>query len=64
MARSTRESILTTAAELMRRKGYAAVGMKDVVASTDKLVEDDDAAIAAYIHTLPPIPGAPKHKTC
>ena len=30
MARSTRESILTAAAELMRRKGYAAVGMKDV----------------------------------
>jgi AcrR family transcriptional regulator len=30
MARSTRESILTAAAELMRRKGYGAVGMKDV----------------------------------
>ncbi len=32
MARSTRESILTAAAELMRHKGFAAVGMKDVVA--------------------------------
>jgi AcrR family transcriptional regulator len=31
LARSTRESILTAAAELMRRQGYAAVGMKDVV---------------------------------
>jgi AcrR family transcriptional regulator len=30
MARSTRESILTAAAELMRRKGYGAVGMKDI----------------------------------
>jgi AcrR family transcriptional regulator len=30
MARSTRESILTAAAELMRRRGYAAVGMKDI----------------------------------
>ncbi|HEX2286569.1 MAG TPA: TetR family transcriptional regulator [Mycobacterium sp.] len=30
MARSTRESILTAAAELMRYKGYAAVGMKDI----------------------------------
>lgn len=30
MARSTRESILTAAVELMRRKGYAAVGMKDI----------------------------------
>lgn len=34
MARSTRESILTAAAELMRRKGYAAVGMKDVAAAS------------------------------
>ncbi len=32
MARSTRESILTAAAELMRRKGYGAVGMKDIAA--------------------------------
>lgn len=34
MARSTRESILTAAAELMRRKGYAAVGMKDIAAAS------------------------------
>jgi len=34
MARSTRESILTAAAELMRHRGYAAVGMKDVVAAS------------------------------
>jgi AcrR family transcriptional regulator len=34
LARSTRESILTAAAELMRRKGYGAVGMKDVVAAS------------------------------
>lgn len=33
MARSTRESILTAAAELMRHRGYAAVGMKDLVAA-------------------------------
>ncbi len=31
MARSTRESILTATAELMRHKGYGAVGMKDIV---------------------------------
>ena len=30
MARSTRESILTATAELMRHRGYAAVGMKDI----------------------------------
>ncbi|WP_082133462.1 TetR/AcrR family transcriptional regulator [Mycolicibacterium obuense] len=30
MARSTRESILTAAAELMRHRGYAGVGMKDI----------------------------------
>lgn len=30
MARSTREAILTAAAEVMRRKGYGAVGMKDI----------------------------------
>lgn len=30
MARSTRESILTAAAELMRHRGYAAMGMKDI----------------------------------
>lgn len=34
MARSTRESILTAAAELMRHRGYAAVGMKDVVTAS------------------------------
>ena len=34
MARSTRESILTAAAELMRRRGYAAVGMKDIAAAS------------------------------
>ncbi len=30
MARSTREAILTAAAELMRHKGYGAVGIKDI----------------------------------
>jgi AcrR family transcriptional regulator len=30
MARSTREAILTAAAELMRHRGYAAVAMKDI----------------------------------
>ncbi|MGE0219727.1 TetR/AcrR family transcriptional regulator [Mycolicibacterium sp.] len=30
MARSTREAILTAAAELMRHRGYAGVGMKDI----------------------------------
>lgn len=34
MARSTRESILTAAAELMRQRGYAAVGMKDIAAAS------------------------------
>ena len=34
MARSTRESILTAAAELMRQKGYGAVGMKDIAAAS------------------------------
>lgn len=34
MARSTRESILTAAAELMRQRGYAAVGMKDLAAAS------------------------------
>lgn len=33
MARSTRETILTATAELMRRKGYAAVAMLDIVAA-------------------------------
>ena len=34
MARSTREAILTAAAELMRHRGYAAVGMKDIAAAS------------------------------
>jgi AcrR family transcriptional regulator len=34
MARSTREAILTAAAELMRQKGYGAVGMKDIAAAS------------------------------
>jgi AcrR family transcriptional regulator len=34
MARSTKESILTAAAELMRHKGYGAVGMKDIAAAS------------------------------
>jgi AcrR family transcriptional regulator len=34
MARSTRESILTAAAELMRHKGYGAVGIKDIAAAS------------------------------
>jgi mono/diheme cytochrome c family protein len=39
-------------------------GMKDVIASTSKLADADLSGIAAYIHALPAIPGAPKHKTC
>lgn len=34
MARSTREKILTATVELMRHKGYAAVGMKDIVVAS------------------------------
>jgi AcrR family transcriptional regulator len=34
MARSTKESILTAAAELMRHKGYGAVGMKDIAVAS------------------------------
>jgi AcrR family transcriptional regulator len=34
MARSTRESILTAATELMRHKGYGAVAMKDIAAAS------------------------------
>ena len=34
MARSTRESIVTAAAELMRHKGYGAVAMKDIAAAS------------------------------
>ena len=39
-------------------------GMKDVIKSTSKLPDADNAAIAAYIHALPPVAGNPKHKTC
>ena len=39
-------------------------GMKDVIASTSKLSDTDLAALGAYIHALPAIAGAPKHKTC
>jgi AcrR family transcriptional regulator len=46
MARSTRESILTAAAELMRHRGYAAVGMKDVVAASG-------APIGSLYHHFP-----------
>jgi AcrR family transcriptional regulator len=46
LARSTRESILTAAAELMRRKGYGAVGMKDVVAASQ-------APIGSLYHHFP-----------
>ena len=46
MARTTRESILTAAAELMRRRGYAAVGMKDVVAASG-------APIGSLYHHFP-----------
>ena len=46
MARSTRESILTAAVELMRHKGYAAVGMKDVVAASG-------APIGSLYHHFP-----------
>lgn len=34
MARSTKEAILTAASELMRRKGYGAVGVKEIVAAS------------------------------
>jgi AcrR family transcriptional regulator len=34
MARSTREAILTAAAELLRQKGYGAVAMKDIAAAS------------------------------
>lgn len=46
LARSTRESILTAAAELMRHKGYAAVGMKDIVAASG-------APIGSLYHHFP-----------
>jgi AcrR family transcriptional regulator len=46
MARSTSEAILTAAAELMRRKGYGAVGMKDIVAASG-------APIGSLYHHFP-----------
>jgi AcrR family transcriptional regulator len=46
LARSTRESILTATAELMRRHGYAAVGMKDVVKASG-------APIGSLYHHFP-----------
>ena len=46
MARTTRESILTAAAELMRHKGYGAVGMKDVVTASG-------APIGSLYHHFP-----------
>lgn len=46
MARSTREAILTATAELMRHRGYAAVGMKDVVAAAG-------APIGSLYHHFP-----------
>ena len=46
MARTTREAILTAAAELMRVKGYAAVGMKDIVAASG-------APIGSLYHHFP-----------
>ena len=38
--------------------------MKDVIASTSKLPDADNAALGEYIHALPPVAGNPKHKTC
>ena len=46
MARSTREVILTAMVELMRHKGYAAVGMKDIVAASG-------APIGSLYHHFP-----------
>ncbi len=46
MARSTRESILTAATELMRFKGFAGVGMKDIVAASG-------APIGSLYHHFP-----------
>jgi len=39
-------------------------GMAAVIASTSQLSDADQAAIAAYIHALPPIAGNGTHKTC
>lgn len=46
MARSTKESILTAAAELMRHRGYAGVAMKDIA-------EVSGAPIGSLYHHLP-----------
>ena len=46
MARTTKEAILTAAAELMRHRGYAAVGMKDIVAASG-------APIGSLYHHFP-----------
>jgi mono/diheme cytochrome c family protein len=39
-------------------------GMRDVVAATSRMSDADLAAIAAYLHTLPPIAGNGRRKTC
>ena len=39
-------------------------GMTAVIASTSQLSDADRAALATYIHALPPIPGNGKNKTC
>jgi mono/diheme cytochrome c family protein len=39
-------------------------GMRAVLASTTKLPAEDNDALAAYIHALPPKPGNGKHKIC
>lgn len=39
-------------------------GMAQVLASTEKYSDADLAAVAAYIHALPPKPGNGKKKTC
>ena len=38
--------------------------MAAVIASTSQLSDEDRAAIATYIHALPPIVGNGKNKTC
>lgn len=46
MARDTRRAVLTAAAELMRRNGYSAVGMKDIAAAAS-------APIGSLYHHFP-----------
>lgn len=46
MARSTREAILTAAAELLRHRGYGALGIKDIVAASG-------APIGSLYHHFP-----------